>query len=405
MKLIPTFRRLVLFFCASGVFLYGAGPFGCSGSGSDTPTQEVTPGSGPGTAGTSGQGVSSGSGGTPAGGSGGTAGAGGVGGGGMISTGGTSGSGGATACRPLDQRRGIAAAVPVISTALKNRLASIYAAGQLQTSPRRRNTFSKIGDSISISRSFLGDLGCPGEYDLGPYDGTGGRVNLSPVIDFFDDVAFPGDILCGTNPLNSFSRYSLAAQEGKTADWPLQTFQASGTPPPSSCAATTTPLACEFNAANPVVALVMYGTNELQAYAEQPNRGVETYRNNLTSLLLAIAAQNVIPVVSTLPPRLDGYGGTHVAAFNEAVCSVAASLQLPLWDYWAALQGIDHPINLVLDDGRTPDLIHPAAYQGGNAGHFTDAALQYGYNVRNLTALLVLEKIKRIVIDNGTPDP
>jgi hypothetical protein len=68
---------------------------------------------------------------------------------------------------------------------------------------------------------------------------------------------------------------------------------------------------------------------------------------------------------------------------------VASSLHIPLLDYHAALASLPNA-------GLSDDNIHPSAYvENGDtrAGVFTPAGLRNGYNVRNLTLLLMLERL------------
>jgi hypothetical protein len=62
---------------------------------------------------------------------------------------------------------------------------------------------------------------------------------------------------------------------------------------------------------------------------------------------------------------------------------VAVEAEVPLWNLWRAMQerGVSDPFS-VAPDG-------PAV--------FNDAALSYGYNVRNLTALQTLKAVREAV--------
>jgi hypothetical protein len=50
------------------------------------------------------------------------------------------------------------------------------------------------------------------------------------------------------------------------------------------------------------------------------------------------------------------------------------------------------------------DGIHPNVYNGADGAVLTSTGLRYGYNQRNLQTLQILEKLKRIVADNGAAD-
>jgi hypothetical protein len=50
-------------------------------------------------------------------------------------------------------------------------------------------------------------------------------------------------------------------------------------------------------------------------------------------------------------------------------------------------------------NGVSADGIHPTVYLSGGStasGDFTASGLQYGYNVRNLTALLMLNRMRTL---------
>jgi hypothetical protein len=92
-------------------------------------------------------------------------------------------------------------------------------------------------------------------------------------------------------------------------------------------------------------------------------------------------------------------GGAYeplVPYYNQIITDVALRLDVPLWNYWQSMQYLPNK-------GIGGDGVHPSVYPGGS-GNFTDTGLLFGYNMRNLTALAVLDRIKNVVIDNGTPD-
>jgi lysophospholipase L1-like esterase len=272
--------------------------------------------------------------------------------------------------------------IPIIDASMKARLQTILAAGAARKPPNRPSVFAKAGDSITESASFLFDVGC-NVYVLGVYS------SLRPTITYYRNTtfAYPSQAWCGGLE-NSFDRSSLAAVGGWTTDDVL------GTTP--ACAAPNNDyLRCEYSKIQPAIALIMFGTNDLD---RSPNPA--HFENNLATIVTQTLAMGVIPVLSTIPPRLDSPAkNALVGPYNQAIAHVAASDQIPLWNYWLALYGLGSRYNY----GMSGDGVHPSVYQGSNASIFTAAGLEYGYNVRNLTAIQVLDKIKRIVIDNGPP--
>ncbi len=111
----------------------------------------------------------------------------------------------------------------------------------------------------------------------------------------------------------------------------------------------------------------------------------------------------MIPVLSTIPPRLDTVDGQamgpRVATYNQIIADVAAEKNVPLWNFWRQTQGTS-----MINQGLDSDGIHPNILNGADGAVLTSTGLRYGYNQRNLGALQVLDKIKTVVIDNGAPD-
>lgn len=273
--------------------------------------------------------------------------------------------------------------IPIIDASMKARLQTILAAGETRTPPNRPSVFAKAGDSITESASFLFDVGC-NVYTLGAYS------SLRPTIKYYRSTtfAYQSKAWCGGYE-NSFDRSSLAAVGGWTTDDVLHTT-------PMCAPPNVDYLRCEYSKIQPAIALIMFGTNDLDRSANPAH-----FENNLNTIVAETIAMGVIPVLSTIPPRLDSPSkNALVGPYNKAVAHVAASNQIPLWDYWLALDGLGSRYNY----GMSGDGVHPSVYQGSKASIFTAAGLEYGYNVRNLTAIQVLDKIKRIVIDNGPPD-
>lgn len=225
----------------------------------------------------------------------------------------------------------------------------------------RVGVFAKIGDSITESGSFMNDIGS-GWYDLGAYQ------YLETTVRFFRATSLGGD------DVNAFNRASACA----TAGWTTDDALAGGT---------NSPLQQELTAARAAWAIVMYGTNDID------RSDLGTYRVNLLRIIDVIEAAGTVPAVSTIPDRSDGAGpAARALQFNAVVRDVAASRHIPLIDYWLALQTL--PAHGVSTDG-----IHPNVYLVGGStasADFSPAGLRYGYNVRNLTALQMLDRLRAL---------
>lgn len=273
--------------------------------------------------------------------------------------------------------------LPVISASMKSRLRSIYLAGQ--SAGNRAAVFSKVGDDLTATGAFMDDLGCRDE-TLGSY------ASLAPTIDYFRTVTFAASrtgAWCGT--ANAYSLRSAAADQGWTAARSLVPY----TTAPADCPSPyNTPLRCELRRTRPAAALIMFGTYDLQASADPAS-----FRASLAQVVTDTINAGVIPVLSTIPPRRDNATyGARVAAYNDAIIALAAAQQVPLWDYWLALNDPS-----MLSQGMDSGGFYPSV-GGGSAAVFTTTGLRYGYNQRNLTAVQVLGHLKAVVYDDGPAD-
>lgn len=237
---------------------------------------------------------------------------------------------------------------------------SIYLSGQQQGN--RRNVFSKVGDSITFNPLFLSTIGT-GNYNLGSHP------NLAPTINFFSAAT--------ARTSNSFANESLAARGGFTSENVLNPQFAN----PDVCAPEESPLACEYRLTRPAVALIMFGTNDVQFYP------IGEYAYYMRQIIEYSIDQGVIPVLSTIPAR-NGYDGL-VNEFNNLIISFAQEYGVPLWDYHLAMTGLPN-------FGLSGDGTHPSEPPEGlnNAANLQFPYLNYGYVMRNLTALQVLDALR-----------
>lgn len=231
----------------------------------------------------------------------------------------------------------------------------------------RPDVFVKIGDSISMNPNFLYPLGTGGAI-------LDGYAYLQPTLNYFLQTP------ARTN--NSFANESVAVRGGWTSGDVLS--------PANSilgiCSPSETPLVCEYRVNKPAVALIMLGTNDVILGVD-----VGTFQYNMQQIINTSVEMGVIPVISTIPDNQIGQG-ERVLQFNAVIRSLAAANAIPLWDYWSALQGV--PGNGISSDGYHPSF-DPGTQQ---TGVFTPQYMQYGYNVRNYTALVVLDALRQQVL-------
>jgi hypothetical protein len=220
----------------------------------------------------------------------------------------------------------------------------------------RAHVFTRVGDSITASPYFLPS----GSYDLGAYQN-----------ELWDTLHF----------YSTFGSASLAAGNGWGADRILQ----NGYNAPEVCGSEP-PLICEYRIRKPAVALIMIGTND--------SGGVDpsVYEQNLSRIVEISIEMGVIPVLSTIPPKLnDAWNGERARQWNVIIKNVARRYDVPLMDYWLALQNAPNY-------GIDADGIHPSVPPDGNTARFTPENLRYGYTIRNLVALQALDALRRYVL-------
>jgi hypothetical protein len=248
---------------------------------------------------------------------------------------------------PVDWRE-----MPVVPQGISTAALDIYRKGlDMGNNPR---AFSKIGDCETRTVWFLAEFDArQPAYDLGTY------TSLKGVIDYYRA---------------SFARLSMSA---------LPSFNAASVMSPMwadklVCLNDESPAQCEFRLWKPSVALVMLGTND----TPHPER----FEANLRKVIEFAIQQGVLPVLAT---KADNLEGDH--SINAIIVRLAQEYQVPLWNYWRAVQGL--PNGGLQEDGAHLTL-------GPN--HFGDpAALKTGWAVRNLTALQVLEALVMALNSGG----
>ena len=243
--------------------------------------------------------------------------------------------------------------LPVVPTNLSERVRQIYQRGlEMGNDP---HAFSKVGDCHSTNPYFLAD------YDLGPdvYD-LGDYADLQPTIDYFK---------------NSFSRPSLAAKKGLSTAGVLASLWSDW----KYCSSNETPLDCEFRIHHPSFAIISLGTNE--AYDVKQDRS--TFEPRLRRIIEHSIDQGVVPILST---KADNDEGDYY--INYVTARLAMEYELPLWNFWKAVQSIPkHGM-------RSSDHLTFAPTKS-----YTDFSkpenLMFGMQVRNLTALQLLDMVRR----------
>jgi hypothetical protein len=242
--------------------------------------------------------------------------------------------------------------IPVVSESVR----TIYQRG-LELG-NNSQAFSKIGDCGSTPAWFLGD------FDRGSkYYRLGEFHNLQPVIEAFE---------------GSYSRTSLAAKSGFNASSVFTILWSDR----SMCEANETPIACEYRLNRPVVAFVTLGTNDVFHQ--------EKFEPQLRNIIEFSIEQGVIPILSTKADDVEKDG-----RINATIARLAREYDLPLWNYWLAVQPLP-------DHGLQEDGVHLT--WGPN--RFDDPrVMTTAWAVRNLTALQTLDVVWRVVTDQSPAQP
>jgi LysM repeat protein len=263
--------------------------------------------------------------------------------------------------------RASAGGLPVLDnlTGVTGHARAIFALGQ--SLGNRPDVFSRVGDSITASPVFLYGIGL-GLYNLRDY------TQFQDVINFYSEAAARGSA-------NSFANPSLAAKTNWRAAAVLDPDFADTT----ICLEGEAPLECEFRLVRPAVALIMLGTNDV------PSTSDANFEADYRRVIEYCLAQGVIPVVSTIPPLFRVGLEGRSEEINVIITRLAREYDVPLWDYWAALQGLP-------GSGMAADGVHPNSAPAGHNADFSAEYLQYGMVVRNLDAVYVLDVIWREVI-------
>jgi GDSL-like Lipase/Acylhydrolase family len=272
------------------------------------------------------------------------------------------------------QERGI---VPVLGPGVASHLKKIARRGKAHGN--RPGVVAKIGDSITASPSFMQALACwPPR--LGPWGELRGTLR------FFGKTSVPGGTEKRDCPVrNSYSRLGVAAVGGWRA---ADAISPRGSFPECQGLAA---VSCELELLRPSVALIMFGTNDLEDIS------AARFRLDLAHVVRLVSNAGTIPVVSTIPPRARQPFSRRVARFNAEIAGLAENRGLPLWNYWRQMVGPGVPRRGLSRDGVHPSVRCPPC----TAIDFRPEGLRQGYALRNLGALRVLDRLRRRVPLDG----
>lgn len=247
---------------------------------------------------------------------------------------------------------------------LTGRLREIYQLGQ--SLGNGANVFSKVGDSITVNAGFLFPFGMR-QYALHEHS------YLQEVINHYESG--------WARTHTPFANVSLAAEVGWSSLHVVDPSMADD----AMCDEEETPLECEYRLVKPSLAIIMLGTNDV------PGISNIAYEAAMREIIEISLEKGVIPVISTIPPMHRTGMESRVAAFNSILANLAYEYEIPLVDYWSALQSLPN-------QGIGSDGVHPTRAPGLKDGVLSAENLRYGIPMRNLITLQALDAIWRFVI-------
>ena len=236
--------------------------------------------------------------------------------------------------------------LPVIPTKLSQRAREIYRQGLAMGNDPTH--FSKLGDCQNITTYFLAIYDNQDLYTLGEQ-----YQDLQATIDYF---------------AGSWSRESKAVKGGFNVASVFNPIFSDR----EVCEKNEAPLDCELRLQKPSIVLI--------SMEEWWNGDVAKYETYLRKIIETVIAHGAVPVLAT---KADNLEGEH--AINKIIVGLAREYEIPLWNFWLAVQ---------------PITAHGLQKDGFHLTHgindFTSTIqLKRGWVQRNLTALQVLDAVSR----------
>jgi hypothetical protein len=240
---------------------------------------------------------------------------------------------------------------PAVPAEISDSMRLVYERGlEMGNDPQH---FSVIGDCQNVSSYFLSMFDHPGEYNLGDE-----YAYLQPTIDYYQE---------------SFSRKSLAVKGGFNVAAILSPLRAD----PKACNKNESPLDCELRTWRPSVVFVSMET----WWSEKPEQEYDKYMRRVIDRILETGA---VPIIATKADNLEGDHG-----INATIAQIAYEYELPLWNFWAAVQPLPN-------HGLSSDNFHLTFARS----FFDDRVrMKSAWPWRNLTALQSLDVVRKGLVE------
>jgi hypothetical protein len=240
--------------------------------------------------------------------------------------------------------------VPIIPE-LSAAMLDVYEQGRTRGNDRR--TITKMGDSNSANPYYLSPI-AGGQYALGAYD------MLETVIETFAP-SLAEDSIAARVGLNAFSIFD-----------PIWS--------PTRCNVNEGPLACELRLKRPVIAVIMFGPNDIRALNS------EQYTDQMTRIVEDTLAAGVIPLLSTFSSDPPEDTWSQAVRFNNILLDIAGTHEVPVVNLWSAARALPNY-------GIGEDKVHLTL--AGASITFEGQETRFGVTMQNLIVLTALDEIRQ----------
>jgi len=191
---------------------------------------------------------------------------------------------------------------PAVPTGISDTMRDVYQFGLEHGTDATH--FSVIGDCQNVSSYFLSVFEKPDEYSLGDE-----YAYLQPTIDYYQ---------------GSYAHVSVAVKGGFNAAAVLSPLRADK----EVCNPNESPLDCELRIWKPSVVIVSMET----WWSQKPEEEYEKYMRKVLDRIIETGA---VPIIATKADNLEGDN-----AINATVAKLAYEYDIPLWNFWAAVQSL-----------------------------------------------------------------
>lgn len=142
------------------------------------------------------------------------------------------------------------------------------------------------------------------------------------------------------------------------------------------CKSGETPVACEFRTQKPAFVIIRLGSNEI-GKAEQ-------FTSMMKKTIELSLDKGIVPILGTGAERTK-----HDEESNEIIRKLAVEYKVPLWDFAVVAQTLP-------SSGISSDEVHLTDFD--EYDYTLGETLQTGYGVHNLTALMMMYELWRLLI-------